>query len=409
MMWIGWLLLAACFHMAYVLRLSAGILAVPLCSEFALSASAFGAMSSMVFYAYTLMQIPVGILADTRGPRFTVSAGMLIAGAGSLIFASATSQAWLFLGRALMGIGVAGAFVCTMKFLSENFSGGQFATLSGITSFIGNAGGMTAQAPLALLVAFFSWRHAFAFLGGIAVLLAVLCLLVLSSPVRRPFSAESLREGMRGILSKAGMYSVSLNYMASQACFLAMSGTWGVSYLKAVHGVDGASFMTLMAAGIMAGAVAAGRISDLWRSRKKPLCFFAFVHVCLWAALVFLPSIQGPLSLSLLLFGLGFFAGALVIPWSMAREMNPAEHTGLSIAVMNTVAFLAVAVLTSVMGSVLDGAALLPPGEAWRNVMLLPLGTAGAGLAGAVFAPETFGGNGVVFLREEPAGKGKIK
>ncbi len=147
MRWIGWLLLAACFHMAYVLRLSAGILADALGKEFALMASTFGVMSSMVFYAYTFMQIPVGILADTRGPRFTVSWGMAVAGTGALVFASSGSPAMLFLGRAFMGIGVAGAFVCTMKFLSDNFEGDRFATLSGITSFIGNAGGMTAQAP----------------------------------------------------------------------------------------------------------------------------------------------------------------------------------------------------------------------------------------------------------------------
>ena len=187
------------------------------------------------------------------------------------------------------------------------------------------------------------------------------------------------------------MYPVSLNYLASQACFLAMSGTWGISYLRAVHSIDGAGLMTLMAAGVMAGAVAAGRLSDMWRSRKKPLCLFTLAHTFLWAVLVFSPSPLAPLSLALLLSGLGFSAGALVIPWSMAREMNPAEHTGLSIAMMNTVAFLAVAVLTSSMGRVLEGAAALEPGDAWRHALLLPLAVSAAGLVGAVLTPETFG------------------
>lgn len=391
MRWVGWLLLAACFHMAYVLRLSAGILADVLGKEFVLTASAFGAMSSMVFYAYTFMQIPVGILADTRGPRFTVSWGMAVAGAGALIFASAGSPGLLFLGRAFMGIGVAGAFVCTMKFLSDNFEGNRFATLSGITSFIGNAGGMTAQAPLALLVALLSWRQAFVLLGGFSIVLAVLCMAVLPKAEKRPFSFSSLLRGVKSVLSRGGMYPVSLNYLASQACFLAMSGTWGISYLKAVHGIDGAALMTLMAAGVMAGAVAAGRLSDMWRSRKKPLCLFALAHTSLWGALVFFPPPLAPTSLALLLSGLGFSAGALVIPWSMAREMNPAEHTGLSIAMMNTVAFLSVALLTSAMGKVLDGG-LSPAGlRVWRNVLFLPLAAAAAGLAGALFSPETFG------------------
>ena len=387
----GWLLLAACFHMAYVLRLSAGVLAAPLGREFGLTAGTFGLMSSMVFYAYTLMQVPVGILADTAGPRLTAAWGMAAAGAGALLFASAGSPFLLFAGRILMGAGVAGAFVCTMKFLADNFEGERFATLSGITSLIGNAGGMTAQAPLALLVAALTWRWSFVLLGCVSLLLSLLCFLVLPRRGRRSFSLPMLEKGLRNVFSTRAMYSLSLNYLASQACFLALSGTWGISYLRAVHRIDGAPLMTLLAAGVMAGAVAAGKLSDLWRSRKKPLCLFALAHFFMWGLLVYLPGPFPRPGLAVLLGGIGFFAGALVIPWSVARELNFPEHTGLSIAVMNTVAFLAVAVLTSSMGRVLDSAAAMPPADAWRHVLLLPLAVSAAGLVGAVLTPETFG------------------
>ena len=249
--------------MAYVLRLSAGVLAAPLGREFGLTAGTFGLMSSMVFYAYTLMQVPVGILADTAGPRLTVAWGMAAAGAGALLFASAGSPSLLFAGRILMGAGVAGAFVCTMKFLADNFEGERFATLSGITSLIGNAGGMTAQAPLALLVAAMTWRWSFVLLGCVSLLLSLLCFLALPRGGRRSFSLPMLEKGLRNVFSTRAMYSLSLNYLASQACFLALSGTWGISYLRAVHRIDGAPLMTLLAAGVMAGAVAAGKLSDL--------------------------------------------------------------------------------------------------------------------------------------------------
>ncbi|HRX27023.1 MAG TPA: MFS transporter, partial [Aminivibrio sp.] len=340
---------------------------------------------------YSLMQVPVGILADTAGPRLTAAWGMAAAGAGALLFASAGSPFLLFAGRILMGAGVAGAFVCTMKFLADNFEGERFATLSGITSLIGNAGGMTAQAPLALLVAALTWRWSFVLLGCVSLLLSLLCFLVLPRRGRRSFSLPMLQKGLRNVFSTGAMYSLSLNYLASQACFLALSGTWGISYLRAVHRIDGAPLMTLLAAGVMAGAVAAGKLSDLWRSRKKPLCLFALAHFFMWGLLVYLPGPFPRPGLAVLLGGLGFFAGALVIPWSVARELNFPEHTGLSIAVMNTVAFLAVAVLTSSMGRVLDSAAAMPPADAWRHVLLLPLAVSAAGLVGALLTPETFG------------------
>jgi hypothetical protein len=57
---------------------------------------------------------------------------------------------------------------------------------------------------------------------------------------------------------------------------------------------------------------------------------------------------------------------------------------------MNTVAFLSVALLTSAMGKVIGGVS--PAGlQVWRNVLFLPFAVAAAGLAGALLAPETFG------------------
>ncbi len=391
MRWIGLLLLSVCFHMTYVIRLSAGILREPLAAEFALTASSFGMMSSMVFYAYTLLQIPSGLLADTRGVRSTVAGGMALAGAGSLLFASAQSLPVLFLGRVFMGVGVAGIFVCVMKFIAGNFGEDRFATLSGVTSFIGNAGGIAAQAPLALLVGALAWRGAFLLLGAVCLALAVLCFFILPAGRRSPVSVSDLKKGVRAILRLRGMYFTGLSYLANQSCFLALSGTWGVSYLRAVHGMEAAAaHMTLMVVGIMAGAVAAGRISDRMRSRRRPLCLFAAAHALCWGILLLsgralpLPVLSGTL------FSLGFFAGALVLPWSMAKEMNPPQFTAVAIALLNTAAFLAVAVLTSMMGVALDAAAGLSVDAAWRVSLLLPFAVSVAGLGGALASPETF-------------------
>ncbi|NLA90655.1 MAG: MFS transporter [Synergistaceae bacterium] len=167
--------------MAYLLRLSAGVLRIPLEADSALSATAFGAMSSMVFYAYTLMQIPVGALADSKGVRFTVTAGMTAAGAGAFIFSLAPTPWLLFVGRILMGMGVAVAFISSVLFLADNFSGELFGTLSGITSFIGNTGGILAQAPLALMITALTWRTTFSILGAVCLALALGCYLTIPS------------------------------------------------------------------------------------------------------------------------------------------------------------------------------------------------------------------------------------
>ncbi len=396
MRWIGWILLSVCFVMAYLLRLSAGVLREALEGDFALSASTFGLMSSMAFYSYTFMQIPVGVLADSRGVRFTVVWGMAIAGAGALLFAASTGVWGLYAGRILIGAGVAGAFVCAMRFLANNFSGDIFGTLSGATSFIGNTGAILAQAPLAYLVALLTWRVTFLVLGGICFLFVLSAFFILPpeqcSAERTPFSLRSLREGITSIYSQRGMTAVTVSYLATSSCFFVLSGTWGVSWVSAVAGLGTGPFLVgLNAAGIMAGVVVAGRISDRLKSRRKPLIFFAGLQAILWVFFVFFGASLPERAFAPLFFSLGFVGGALVISWAVAKELNRAEHTGLSIALINTAAFLSVAVLTSLIGFVLDWGSSFPPSLAYRNAFSLQLAVATAGFIASFFVPESFG------------------
>lgn len=76
--WVIWGILIVAFMVSFFHRFSPAVVQNLLTEEFALSAATFGTMASMYFYAYTVMQIPVGILADTLGgPRVTVAVGML--------------------------------------------------------------------------------------------------------------------------------------------------------------------------------------------------------------------------------------------------------------------------------------------------------------------------------------------
>ena len=43
-----------------------------------ISAAVLGTLAATYFYVYTVLQIPVGVLADTLGPRRTMVAGLLI-------------------------------------------------------------------------------------------------------------------------------------------------------------------------------------------------------------------------------------------------------------------------------------------------------------------------------------------
>ncbi|NBN93535.1 MAG: MFS transporter, partial [Betaproteobacteria bacterium] len=149
--WTGYGLLVTSFILAFFHRNTPAAMADALARDWGAGPAALGALSASYFWVYTVMQIPTGILADRLGPRRIVSLGMAVAGVGTLVFAWAPDVVWGTVGRVLIGLGVAFPFISLMKFSAVWFPERQFATLSGLTVFIGNVGAALAATPLVWL------------------------------------------------------------------------------------------------------------------------------------------------------------------------------------------------------------------------------------------------------------------
>ena len=87
----GYALGAAFFFYAWILRVSPSVMVDALMRDFAVSGAVLGNLSAFYFYAYAALQMPVGMAFDRWGPRKVMSLGVLLAGVGCLIFASAPS------------------------------------------------------------------------------------------------------------------------------------------------------------------------------------------------------------------------------------------------------------------------------------------------------------------------------
>ncbi|HPI97440.1 MAG TPA: MFS transporter, partial [Synergistales bacterium] len=119
--WYIWGTMVCAYLIVFFHRLAPGVLREELSSAFDLTATSFGTLASMYFYAYMIMQIPVGMLADSLGARATVSIGMFMTTLGSLLFGMARTSSLIFLGRFIIGIGVSTVFVCILKIQSRWF------------------------------------------------------------------------------------------------------------------------------------------------------------------------------------------------------------------------------------------------------------------------------------------------
>ncbi|MGD9017802.1 MAG: MFS transporter, partial [Desulfobacterales bacterium] len=109
--WFIWGIGALFYLMAFFHRVAPAVMTEELMKAFDISATGLGNLSAFYFYSYVAMQIPTGIIADHWGPRRLLSLGALVAGIGTMVFATATGIAWASAGRLLIGGSVAVAFV----------------------------------------------------------------------------------------------------------------------------------------------------------------------------------------------------------------------------------------------------------------------------------------------------------
>ncbi len=101
------------------------------------------------------------MLLDRYGPRRVVATLMCVAAAGALIFGLAQDFVTLSLGRALIGLGVSAGLMGAIKAFSLWFPLSRMATLNGLYLGIGGLGGLSATAPVEVLLGPFGWRVLF--------------------------------------------------------------------------------------------------------------------------------------------------------------------------------------------------------------------------------------------------------
>src|SRR5664279_3953039 len=232
----------ASFVLSFFHRTAPAAIAGELTRAFAINGAVLGTLAATYFYVYTLLQIPVGVLADTLGPRHLLTAGSLIAGVGSLAFALAPGWEIAAAGRTLVGVGVSVAFIAILKVSAVWFPANRFATLNGVTMFAGNLGAVVAGAPLAWLVTQTSWRNVFMGLAALSMTLGVatwwrvrdrpedLGFAPVHATPARAGSGVHWSHALREVLANPATWPGFFVNAGIGGSYLAFAGLWAVPY-----------------------------------------------------------------------------------------------------------------------------------------------------------------------------------
>ena len=397
----GWLIfsvLAAIYFIACLHRVAPTVIARDLAQAFNADAVVLGVIASSYFYLYSAVQPPVGILADTIGPRMVVTIFTFIAAIGGFIFATADSATMSTIGRALVGAGVGGVFVPALKIFSRWFRASEFASLTGILLAVSGLGGLAAALPLTYMVLFLGWRISFVILAVFSLFLAVICWVVVRDrpedkgwpPVEIDVAhsahiASEPQEDM-GTFKRLGIIFRNFNFwMITTALFfsggaaLAFQGLWAVPYLIDVYGLSRAKaggLLMLIPFGFAVGAPLFGLLIDRFAfNRKMVIVGSTLVSILSWIILLIFGGRTSYLLVIPLFLSFGLLGGgSLTIFMTITKELFPPWLTGTAVGLMNPAGFLATAFYQPLTGLLLDRVGQLDSGayplEAYQHVFI---------------------------------------
>jgi len=355
-----YIVLAVSYIVSQFYRVSNAVIAPEMMRSLRLTPEEMGAITGMFFLAFGLMQLPTGVLLDRIGPRYTMSSLLLVAAAGSALFATAEGLMGLSLGRALIGAGCAAGLMGSMVAISRWFSAQQFSPLSSILFTAGGVGTLVATTPLAALSASIGWRGAFWLMAGVTLVAAALLYGVVrdfpdDGHTRGGTSPESLSEVWRGlgaVLANRQLWHISAIQFVCYAATLAVAGLWAGPYLHDVYHLDpltrGHVLLALNVA-ILIGVLAYSAIERWLNSRKWTIVTGAACTIGLLLVLGFVPELPLWLAIALLL-AFGLTSSYVMLNHAHARAVLPDNLVGRGLTVQNLSAFLGVAVLQSASG-----------------------------------------------------------
>lgn len=361
MPYFSWLSIALFFFYQYFLRISPGIMIHDLRTDFHMTAEEFATLGSYYLYAYSFVQIPLGIIVDRVGIKKTIGIGALLTIMGGFLMGVATEVWVLQLSRVILGIGSGTAFLCAVKYVADYFSQGQRGILMGVTLTLGLIGAIFAGSLLIPLVDLFGWRQATLYCGVAGIFNLCLILLILpkthSSQVNHSkLSVSAIGRDIVAVIKNPIIMLYALLAIGVYTPESVLADLWGTGFLMekfSFSKAQAAFASTSMYLGMGIGSLIFPWLCEKYDILNESIQACTFCLFALFAYILFAPSFSYYPVLGFLII-LGLFSSAEMVCFTGAVLYTTQENSGLTIGIVNTLNMLAGAILQQGIGTFLD-------------------------------------------------------
>jgi sugar phosphate permease len=380
-------------------RTAPGLITEQLMLDFHASTATIGFITSIQFFVYTGLQIPMGLMADRFGPNFFLIVGALLTGVGNMIYSLALNEAILFFARILTGIGDSTIWVNLVLILGIWFSKKEFTRLIGVAGMTGSLGFLFASVPFSAVIDFLGWRGTFLLSGIILSVCGIFLYIILIKKqqqalfVKKESEREKISVILRRIFTTRQAWMLFFCHFGIVGGFIGFISSWAVPYAMNIYGMsrmDASQLIMLSFTGALIGAPVIGWISSRLEEIKRPYIFFYLVNLCCWSTFLFFDGRPPMVILVFLFLIIGFCFGANSLTFAAVRQSFSVKEAGFVTGFANTGGFLSAVLLPGIFGAILDRIQL----------------TAGNGSTGyyyGLFTPVLFciiGLFGVCFMKE---------
>lgn len=328
-------------------------------SYFSANTSQIGFLLSLSFLAYTIMQIPTGLILDRVSVKKIIVSSFALFSLGLIAFVSSSNYTCAAVSQIILGVTSSFALVMIMKVTNDYFPRKSVALISGLAMSAGGVGPIISNPLIARLSLGFQWQNIVICCG----LLGILCAVVISLVIKEEdlvqpstkICSRSIMQDIKTVISDSRYIRISIFSMTVWGACSSFCDAWGVPFITCAHGVsreEAAYAISFAYSGMIVGSPLSAFLSEVFRSFKKVMIGEAICFLVLLGIISFthLPIIL----LCIILFAMGAFAMSQFLAFPLVLSLCDKKLGATATGIVNTITMLGCTILVPIIGYVLD-------------------------------------------------------